>query len=48
MNIFNKISIVKKKWKGQKCSKLIVCPFIKYVYFQDKKKRKTREERRNI
>ena len=30
MNIFNKIKYSEKKWKGQKYSKLIVCPLIKY------------------
>ena len=46
MNIFNKIKYSEKKWKGQKYSKLIVCPLIKYIYFRIK--RKTREERGNM
>ena len=38
-NIFNKIRAVKKKWKGQKYSQLIICPLhIKYIYFKIKRK----------
>ena len=37
-NIFNKITTVKKKWKGHKYINLIICPLIKYIYFRIKRK----------
>ena len=37
-NIFNKISTVKKKWKGHKYSNLIICPLIEYISFRIKRK----------
>ena len=42
-NIFNKISTVKKKWKGHKYSNLIICPLIKYIYFRIKRKLERKE-----
>ena len=42
-NIFNKISTVKKEWKGHKYSNLIICPLIKYIYFRIKRKLEKKE-----
>ena len=42
-NIFNKISTVKKKWRGHKYSNLIICPLIKYIYFRIKRKVERKE-----
>ena len=42
-NIFNKISTVKKKWKGHKYSNLIICPLIEYISFRIKRKLERKE-----
>ena len=45
INIFNKISIVKKKKvERTKYSELIVCPLIKYIYFRIRRKGKLERE----